>query len=108
MRNLFLRAHELRHGSADNPLGTGWEDTLTEAMAFLLSSDVQTLAAWTRLVMGRDAGPVAEIQTQYACGGDRPDLAFHFESGHLLLVENKAGAALQDRQLERYLASALV
>lgn len=104
MRNLFLRTHELKHGRGDNPLGSGWEDTLTDAVAFYFASDAEGLARWVRLVLGDGAPEVVEIETQLAEGGDRPDIALHLADGSLLLMENKAGAVLQDRQLQRYLA----
>lgn len=103
MRNLFLRAHELKHGRDDNPLGTGWEDTLTDAVAFYFASDAEGLARWVRLVLGEDAPEVVEIETQLAEGGDRPDIALHLADGSLLLMENKIEAAMGDRQLQRYL-----
>lgn len=104
MRNLFTRVHDLRHGTSVNGVGSGWEDTLTDAMAFFLASDREALDAWMRQLLGADAEPVSDIETQWVDGADRPDLAFHLASGGLVLLENKAGAALQDRQLERYLA----
>ncbi|MCP4678763.1 MAG: hypothetical protein GY854_25405 [Deltaproteobacteria bacterium] len=46
MRNLFIRTHELRHGSTDDPLGSDLEDTLTDATAFYLASDPDGLKNW--------------------------------------------------------------
>lgn len=104
MRNLFLRTHRLRHGLGDLSLGTGWEDTLTDALGFYLASDAQALEAFVELLLGSQAERVVNVETQFAQGSERPDMVFTLESGRLLLVENKTGAALQNRQLQRYLA----
>jgi len=101
--NLFVTLHEALHRKGFDRIGTGWENTLTEQLAFLLAADDETRDSVVRLVMGEAAEPATRVETQLTVGGDCPDLAIHLESGRLLLLEHKVGAALGHRQLERYL-----
>jgi hypothetical protein len=103
MRNLFFQTHQLRHGSGDNRLGSGWEDTVTDALAFYLATDKIALERFAALLIGPDATEVVGVTTQHTDGAERPDMAFTLSDGGILLVENKTGAALQPRQLQRYL-----
>jgi len=102
-RNLFIRAHEAQHGSDFNRIGSGWEDTLTDQFAFLLSADDQSREAVVRHLLGSRAEPVARIDTQIGHKTGCPDLQIQLESGRLLLLEHKVDASLRKRQIERYL-----
>lgn len=101
--NLFVSFHEARHRQGFDRIGTGWEDTLTEQFAFMLSVDDGCRDAVVRLLMGEAFEPAVGVEAQLAVGGDCPDLAIRLASGRLLLVEHKVGASLGREQLERYL-----
>lgn len=102
-RNLFVRAHEAQHGSEFSRIGSGWEDTLTDQLAFLLAADNDSREALVKRLLSSRAEPVIGIATQVQYHPGCPDLQIRLASGRLLLLEHKVDASLQQNQIERYL-----
>ena len=102
-QNLFIRAHEAQHGGDFDRVGSGWEDTLTDEFAFLLSADDGARESVIRNLLGKEAEPVMKIRTQGQYEEGCPDLEITLASGKLLLLEHKVDASLGHEQLERYL-----
>ncbi len=100
----MIRLHRARHGEDEDGVGSGWENTLTDAVGAYLSYDAEACAAFCRAVLGTDYETPIAVDVQHSADEGTPDLAITLESGRLLLVENKVGSPLGDRQLERYLA----
>jgi len=105
--NLFVTLHEALHRKGFDRIGTGWENTLIEQLAFLLVADDETRDSVVRLVMREAAEPATRVETQLTVGGDCPDLAIHLEiwPSPAPRAQGRRGAWLVDLLIVEELAS---
>src|SRR5262245_42035738 len=79
--NPFIELHELKFGTDDNRFGTGWENHLTEALAFFLRCDSGALTNLCRGVLGADFEEPLDVETQVGTDRGVPDIRIPLRSG---------------------------
>lgn len=103
MRNLFIELHECRVSEEGRRFGSGWEDLFTEQLAFYFTCDPPAADALARKLLDEDDANVVEVQLQPSLEDGQPDLALKLDDERHVILEHKVEAALQPRQLSRYL-----
>lgn len=95
MRELFIDLHECRVGEARRQFDSGWENLLTEQLAFYLTCDLRAADGLAGTLLEDETTSVTEVTLQPSIENCTSELALELESGGRLLLEHKVDAEIR-------------